>query len=233
MNLRSTLLAGATLLGLAGPAAAGDGMYIGLGAGWDGQNNVTVDQLAPPPASGQVTTNNGLIIAGSLGYKMPEFPVRLEFESGYDWHSVQSLQSGPTYSASGHSNVASELVNAVYDFPVAPGWNLSAGAGVGAGHVWFAPNFSGPGAGNGLSGNIAQVDKWGFMWQGIAGTSFELAPDADLFVEYHYRDAQAHAISFTPSGPVSSHSITENAVLAGVRFYLFPTPPMDGPPPPN
>jgi opacity protein-like surface antigen len=218
------MLGCAALCLLAEPATAGEGLYLGLGAGWDGQNNATVDQLAPPFQSGTVVTNDGLLIAGTLGYKLPEIPLRLEFESGYDWHSVNSFQgpAGAT-SASGHSNVASELVNALYDFPIAPGWNLYGGGGVGEGHVYFAPNFTSDGS------EIARTDQWGFMWQGIAGASFEIAPDAELFVDYRYRDAEAHGTAFTPSvGPVGTHALTENVVLAGVRFYMFPG--MDAPP---
>lgn len=234
MTLRSALLGCVALVALATPALAGDGFYVGLGAGWDNQNNIRVDEYAPPPATGEVSTNDGAIIAGTLGYKLPMFPIRLEFESGYDWHSIQSLQSGPTYSAAGHANVASELVNAVYDLPVAPGWNLYAGGGVGAGHVYFAPYFSGTG-GQFSGDQIAHVDHWGFMWQGIAGTSFEIAPDADLFVDYRYRDAEAHVDTYTPAfGVTGSHGITENVVMAGVRFYMFPEQQMmEGPPPPE
>jgi len=228
MKIRSMILVGAALAAFAGPAMAGDGTYLGLGAGWDSQNNVQVDEFAPPPAVGSVSTNDGVIFAGTLGYKMPGFPVRLEFESGYDFHSAGQLTSGgASYGLSGHANVASELVNALYDFPIGPGWNLYGGGGVGAGHVYFAPYFSDTGD------QIAHVDHWGFMWQGIAGASFEVAPDADIFVDYRYRDAEAREITYTPVfGPVGSHSITENVVMAGVRFYLWPaTMPMEGPPP--
>jgi opacity protein-like surface antigen len=214
---------------------AGEGFYVGLGAGWDNQNNIKLDQdlLTPasPPASGTVTTNDGALIAGTLGYKLPMMPIRLEFESGYDWHSNSQFQTnGFSAGASGHANIASELVNALYDFPVAPGWNLYGGAGVGAGHVYFAPYLTD------TNEQLAHVDHWGFMWQAIGGASFEIAPDADLFVDYRYRDAEAHATSYTPTfGPVSSHSITENVVMAGVRFYLWPVGPAmaeEAPPPP-
>ena len=228
MKLQTLIVGTTALLALCGPALAGDGIYIGLGAGWDGQNNVTVDQFLPPPASGQLTTNDGLIIAGTLGYKLPEIPIRLEFESGYDWHKISSFETGGfSYGTGGHSDVASELFNALYDIPVAPGWNIYGGGGVGLGHVWFAPYV----AAN--HDQIALTDKWGFMWQGIVGTSFEVAPDAEVFVDYRYRDADAQETTNTPAfGPVGSHNITENVVMAGVRFYMFPAPPPPFEPPP-
>jgi opacity protein-like surface antigen len=233
MTTQSMLLAGAALFALAGPAAAGDGLYVGLGVGWDNQNNIGVVQFAPPLATGQVSTNDGVTFAGTIGYKLPEFPIRLEFESGYDWHSVNNFTTGgTTYGAAGHANIASELVNAIYDFPVGPGWNIYGGAGVGAGHVYFAPYISDTAA------QIAHVDHWGFMWQAIGGVSFEVAPDAEIFVDYRYRDAEAaHQLTYTPVfGPVGAHDITENVVMAGVRFYMFPAevaaPPAYAPPPP-
>jgi opacity protein-like surface antigen len=201
-------------------------LYVGLGAGWDGQNNVTVDQLLPPPATGQITTNDGLLIAGSIGYKFPEIPIRLEFESGYDWHKISHFETGgASFDAGGHANVASELFNATYDFPVGPGWNIYGGGGVGFGHTWFAPFVAATGE------QIALTDKWGFMWQGIVGTSFAIAPDAEVFVDYRYRDATATATTNTAAfGAVDSHSLTENVVMAGVRFYMF-SPVIVGPGP--
>jgi opacity protein-like surface antigen len=232
MTLRNAVLAGAALLALTGPATAGQGFYVGLGAGWSDQNNIRLDELSPPPATGEVSTNDGAIVAGTLGFKLPMFPVRLEFESGYNFHSVSQFESGGVAAgASGHANIASELVNAIYDFPVAPGWNIYGGAGAGAGHVYFAPNLTDNGA------QLAHVDHWGFMWQAIGGVSFEIAPDVDLFLDYRYRDAEANLVTFTPLfGPVGSNHITENVVMAGARFYLFPpefpAPPEYGPPPP-
>lgn len=218
MKTKVIALAGLFSLLAAVPAVAGEGLYIGLGAGFDSQNNITLDQLAPPPATGQISTNDGAVIAGTLGFKLPEFPLRLEFESGYDWHSVSSFQTGGiTYSASGHSNIASELFNAIYDIPVAPQWNISVGGGLGPGHVYFAPNLSSTGE------QIGYIDHWALMWQLIGGVSWEVAPDADIFVDYRYRDARARGIAFTSSfGPVDSGPTTENVVMAGVRFYMFP-----------
>jgi opacity protein-like surface antigen len=235
MTLHKTIIAGVALCTLAGPAAAGDGLYVGLGVGWNDQNNIRVDQLSPPPASGVVSTNDGAIFAGTLGYKLLEFPIRLEFESGYNWHSISQFQSGGVdYAAAGHANIASELFNAIYDFPVGPGWNIYGGAGLGLGHVYFAPYLSDTGA------QIAHTDHWDFMWQAIGGVSFEIAPDVDLFADYRYREAQASTITYTPYfGPVSSHSISENVVLAGIRFYILPPmvapeyPPYPPPPPPQ
>jgi opacity protein-like surface antigen len=218
MKTKTIALAGVFSVLATIPAVAGEGIYVGLGAGWDNQNDITVTQLAPPIATGQVSTNDGVLIAGSLGYKFPEIPIRIEFESGYDWHSVTQFQSGgTTVAANGHNNIASELFNAIYDIPIAPQWNISVGAGLGPGHVYFAPNLTSTGE------RFAGVDHWALMWQAIGGVSYELQPDIDIFVDYRYRDARARATFFSPTfGPVDSGPTTENVIMAGVRFYMFP-----------
>src|SRR5690242_5222317 len=56
MKMQGLMLGCAATLCLAAPAVAGTGLYIGLGAGWDGQNDIRVDQFLPPPATGTLTT---------------------------------------------------------------------------------------------------------------------------------------------------------------------------------
>ncbi len=232
MTLRSAALAGVALVALVARADAGEGWYLGLGAGWDNQYETKLNEFVPPPAVGFVQTHDGLILAGSVGYKMPDIPLRLEFESGFDWHSVDGFKSGGTYDAYGHSDIASELFNAVYDLPIAPAWNIELGAGAGAGHLHLGSNITHTG------NEITQLNRWGFMWQAIGGMSYEINPQVDLFVDYRYRDAQAHGTSWTPAfGPVGSHPVTENVVLAGLRWYPAvseppPPPPPPAPPPP-
>jgi len=218
MQTKTIALAGLFSILATAPAVAGDGFYVGLGVGWANQNDINLNQFSRPFGGGQVSTNDGVLVAGSLGYKLPEIPIRLEFESGYDWHSVSSIQfNGVNYSGSGHNDIASELFNAIYDIPVAPQWNISVGGGLGPGHVHLAPTISATGE------QLANVDHWALMWQVIGGVSYEVAPDADIFVDYRYRDARARDIVFAPGfGVVGSGETTENVVMAGVRFYMWP-----------
>ena len=218
MKTKAVALSGLLCVAAAAPAVAGEGFYVGLGAGWAGQSNINLSQLTPSLGGGQVTTDDGVLVAGSLGYKLPELPIRIEFESGYDFHSVSTIQfNGVSYSGSGHNDIASELFNAIYDFPVAPQWNISVGGGLGPGHVHFAPTISSTGE------ELAAVDHWSLMWQLIGGVSYEVAPDADIFLEYRYRDARARATTFAPGfGITDSGETTENVVMAGARFYMWP-----------
>jgi OmpA-OmpF porin, OOP family len=217
MTMKSIALAAILSFAAAAPACAGTGFYVGLGAGWDGQSNVSLDNLHPPLPSGEVINNDGLAIAGTLGFKFPVIPVRIEFESGYDWHTVSSIDFGSmSFSGTGHDNIASELVNVIYDFPVGLGWNLYGGGGVGEGHVHFVPTIAATGE------QLANIDHWALMWQGIAGVSFEWAPDAEFFLDYRYRDARARGTLSTSFGPLDAGPTTENVVMAGFRFYMMP-----------
>ncbi len=185
--------------------------YVGLGGGWDGQNSISLSDSFGN--TGKVSTNDGALLAGSLGYRFPAMPLRLEVEGGYTWHSLGqiTINGSPATSASGHVNLGHVLFNAIYDVPIAPQWaiSLGAGAGVGFGDYSMTAPFSG-----GLS-------KTGFMWQGIGGITYKWSPNLDLFVDYRYRDAQTGGDTPIAGGNVVHlHGITENAILAGFRWYM-------------
>jgi opacity protein-like surface antigen len=189
------------------------GWYLGLGAGWSSLNNTNFsDSLGN---SGTVNSNDGILAVGSLGYKFPAWPLRVELEGGYDWHSLSGIDvDGASVSASGHANLGDALVNAVYDIPIAPRWAISVGAGAGA-------------AFTDLSGTTPDLtisrSKTRFMWQGIGGLAYSVGPNTDLFVDYHYRDAMTSGSYETVGADiVHVHNTTENAVIAGVRWYLTP-----------
>lgn len=201
------------------PPALMGGWYIGLGGGWDGQSDIKFsDSLGN---FGTFKTNDNALLAGTIGYRLPGSPFRLELEGGYDWHDINQIDfsagsfGGPVTMASGHANLGDVLVNAIYDFPVAPRWALSVGAGAGAGFSDVALNS--PVAGS--------AGRTGFMWQGIAGVTYKFAPNMDLFMDYHYRDAMTGGNATLSSGDiVHVGGVRENAVLAGLRWYLWSPP---------
>jgi len=226
MNIRLTVLAGVASCMLAPPAFAGDGWYLGLGAGWDGRNDV---QVSDPLGSGTLSTNDNALVIGSIGYKFPELPFRLETEGGYDWHNLRQFDfNGVSIPASGHSNLGSAFLNAIYDIPIADRWAISLGAGAGASFADTAVN----------SPIVTTSADTHFMWQGIGGISYEVNPQIDLFVDYRYRDDMASRDITLPGGGVAHvGNVTENAVIAGLRWYVWAPPPPQlevaaSPPPP-
>ncbi len=192
------------------PAYIPGGWYLGLGGGWDNRNNTQInDSLGN---NGHLETNDNAIALGSFGYRLPQLPLRLEFEGGYTWHDINGfVENGTGFPAKGHANLGHALFNAVYDLPIAPRWALSVGAGAGAGFADYSTNV--------IAGSL---NKNGFMWQGIGGISYHLAPNIDLFTDYRYRDAQTGTSVNVAGDNVRIHGITENAVVAGFRWYLEP-----------
>jgi opacity protein-like surface antigen len=188
------------------------GWYLGLGAGWSGMNNINFSDAHGN--SGDASTNDSALVIGSIGYRFPASPFRLELEGGYDWHRLNQIDfDGVSHAGSGRANLGSALVNAIYDFPIAPRWAISVGAGAGAGFTDFS------------TGAPAEVNstKTDFMWQGIAGISYSLAPNTDLFVDYRYRDAIPSGAVTTADGDIIHlRHISENVALAGVRWYVTP-----------
>jgi outer membrane protein OmpA-like peptidoglycan-associated protein len=79
------------------------------------------------------------------------------------------------------------------------------------------------------------------MWQAIGGIAYDVSYNVDLFAEYHYRDLRNGPND--PAVPYAAHNLTENAVMAGFRWYPQsapeavayqpppPPPPMPPPPP--
>jgi len=83
--------------------------------------------------------------------------------------------------------------------------------------VYFAPNFSDTGS------EIARVDHLGIHVGGIGGTSFEIAPDADLFLDYRYRHVNARSKASRRRSARWRHMTSpKTLVMAGVRFYMVP-----------
>ena len=75
MKLTCVALAGASLLAFATPAAAGDGWYLGLGAGWSKPRDVS--DKSPGGAIGKLEYDN---------------TARYDFAAGYKWASGLRLE---------------------------------------------------------------------------------------------------------------------------------------------
>jgi opacity protein-like surface antigen len=198
---------------MAPPAYVPGGWYLGAAGGWDMQNSIKWDDALG--AYGEVKTNDNALALGSIGYRFPASPFRLEVEGGYSWHDIDTISDqslGIVAQGSGHVNLGHVLANAIYDFPIAPRWAISIGAGAGMGFADYTVNAP-------ITGSLS---KTGFMWQGIGGLTFNMAPNLDLFSEYRYRNAQTGTSVALPGDSLHVHGITENAVIAGLRWYLSP-----------
>src|ERR1700680_124065 len=86
MKLRTIALAGASLIAFATPAAAADGWYLGLGAGWSKMSELTYQQTTP---GGKINFDNAARFDVAAGYKWAS-GLRLELEDGYASYDVTS-----------------------------------------------------------------------------------------------------------------------------------------------
>ena len=115
MRMRGILLAGiaSTLLAAPpSPAFAVEAWYLALGAGWDHLQDPTVTGAG---IDGKLNAKDSAIISASVGYKFSA-PFRIEFEDAWDRHSTGDFTSGATtLASSGHAEVRSAMVNALYD----------------------------------------------------------------------------------------------------------------------
>jgi len=188
------------------------GWYLGAAGGWDGQNDSRLTDSFGD--LGTFKTDSGGLALGAIGYKFFGSPIRAEVEGGYTWHSVNGFElDGVSFPAGGHMNLGHVLVNGLYDIPVDDVWTISLGAGIGAGFENFHTNNPA------LSGKFSQS---GFMWQAIGDVSYKVAPNMDMFVDYRYRDAViSNTQPLIGGGSVTVYGPSENAVVAGLRWYLW------------
>jgi outer membrane protein OmpA-like peptidoglycan-associated protein len=232
MKLRYLALSGAALLAFVSPALAGQGWYIGLGAGWDTLNNTNITGTF---VNGKINSNDSALVIGSLGYKWHNW--RFEVEPGWTSHNIKSvdLSGGGSDPMDGHARLYSALANVLYDIPLTPRWKLSLGAGAGVGNDRYDVRFPGGAA-------LATGSDRGFMWQAIGGFTYKVSPVVDLYVDYRYRDSDARpTTNFIPVGFERVHNSADQAVLVGFRWYPWraaeaapppPPPPLPPPPPP-
>jgi len=137
------------------------------------------------------------VFAGTLGFRCPNFRSGSNSSPGYDWHSVSNVQSGGAqFGATGHATLPPSGECGVR-FSHRAGLEISTAARAWAKDMCISRPTSRTRAVR------SPVSIIGIHVGGIGGTSFEIAPDADLFLDYRYRHVNASVESFSPSlGPV-------------------------------
>src|SRR5689334_715708 len=83
MKLRVLALAGVALAGMTTAASAGEGWYLGLGAGWNHLEKFKTNHVAPLPSNSfEFTSRDGYLATVTAGYKF-DSGMRVEEEFGY------------------------------------------------------------------------------------------------------------------------------------------------------
>lgn len=229
MRLRTLIRAGAacalasSAAATASPASAAEGFYVGMGAGWDLLKAPQIRGVGP---NGTIRNKSAVIVSGALGYKFPHFPVRLEVEGTWSNHEAKSfLQKGTLYPITGHLEERALLFNALYDMKITPRLRMSlgGGAGIGTDRISFDNPFG--------AGEFQTGKRMGFMWQAIGGLAYTVTPSIDVYAEYRYRDLN-NGSDHPAIAPYSRHHLTENVVMAGLRWSPWAGPEKVAAPPP-
>jgi outer membrane protein OmpA-like peptidoglycan-associated protein len=209
----------ALIVGVGGEASAVDqGFYLGIGAGV----NLTEDvDLEGGAIDTDAATDLGWAAAGSFGYAYGN-GIRTELEFGYRSNDVDDLSG--VAGGSGDVDAISIMVNALYDFHNSTRFTPYVGGGIG----WTNLDFSGvaPVGGSTLSDNGDDIG-----YQGIAGLSYAIAEQVDLFGEYRYAGTFSDIDVTTNAGAGLDAGYAAHTFLIGLRFSLTPPPPPPAPEP--
>ena len=139
MKIRSLLLA-ATVLALPAVAMASEpvnGVYVGLGAGFDLLNtvngqNFTIGGFSANVPRANLSSNGGWLVLGSVGYGFGN-GLRVELEGNYRQNQVH-VGSSDLIAGGGTYQQYGGMVNALYDFNNLVPWVVPY-AGIGFGYI--------------------------------------------------------------------------------------------------
>jgi OOP family OmpA-OmpF porin len=245
MRVRGALLA-ATVLASPWVAKAQpfDGVYIGVGAGYNYRQGV---DIRPSPAldTPALTLNgsNGYAALGSLGYGFGN-GIRIELEG--NWRDTQARKitgtAFPTTSGGQVQNYGA-MFNALFDMDIGFPW-LYPYLGLGAGYGWTNLNKV-YASGADFPFLLRTNDTEGnFAWQVIAGLSFPVpnVPGLSLTAEYRFFSIlgppafRGSAVYGAPTlrigqGNLDLRNQYDSSVLLGVRYAFNVTPPAPPPAP--
>lgn len=209
------------------PALAADqpaGFYVGVGIG---AVQPLDSDISGTGISADVEYDPGMAAIGNLGYYYGN-GFRTELELGHSWADVDS--------PSGDANVLDTMLNGYYDFRSDSKFTPYLGIGVGAARVSF----------DGIApvGTTSLDDSaWTFAYQGIAGVSYAVNNQWDVFGDYRYFGTLDSEVK-TASGRDVDAEYSDHRLMIGIRFNFgaprpavqqvqapAPAAPMPAPPP--
>jgi OOP family OmpA-OmpF porin len=240
MKLRSALLAATLLTPLAAMAQPVDGLYVGLGAGYNYLQELKVHQSVAgvPVGSGKLEGNGGFIGSASIGYGLGN-GFRLEVQGDYRQDHQRLKNSFPAQGGDSDTQSYGGYLNALYDFDL--GAPIFPYIGVGAGYRWTQLH--------GFSAYVPGVDQYtgdnqskgGFSAQGIAGVAFPIPgmPGLSLTAEYRFTGVFSKetfhdsvttvGVPGSVPGTLKANDQYNHSILVGLRYAFNVAPP---PPPP-
>jgi opacity protein-like surface antigen len=226
MDARKGLITGLFLLGaapaLAQPASPDSwpsGTYVALRGSYAFTGNATTTYAPTTPMTqlrGSYASGGGGSIA--LGAYLP-LNLRLEVEGLYRFQPLSRFAiNGLGTPASGHTQIATPMVNLLWDIPMPSDSPIEPFVGMGAGAAYVETDASG-------GGNIyMHQDRWDPAISFIAGMALPLDDYSRLTAMYRW--IQVHdaghncAVSGTVQGVCLSNSVNSSAVDLGYELDL-------------
>jgi OOP family OmpA-OmpF porin len=221
MRFRSLSLA-VPLLAL--PLAAGaqpfQGLYVGVGAGYNLPVGIgATTNLVVPSTSTNLTTTGGFVGLASVGYGLGN-GMRFEIEGNYRQGNVDGATGPLVTGANGRLRTYAAMANALFDMDVGLPW-LYPYIGGGLGYAWT--NFgnvmlSGPAAPLGATVNSTQGS---FAFQAIGGLSFPMpgVPGLSLTTEYRFFGVPGDETFAIPTGnEIRLRGQYNHSFLFGVHY---------------
>jgi outer membrane protein OmpA-like peptidoglycan-associated protein len=248
MKLRVALIAASILtVPFVARAQPVDGLYVGLGAGYNYLQDTNVKSVVSPtgpisiPSGAKVTGNGGFAGLVNVGYGFGN-GFRVELEGNFrqdDMNFRPKTFNGVGINGGGNFQTYGGFVNALFDFDVGAGW-VYPYVGVGVGYEGVNISHGKAYADGTTDGVYLKNDTKGVgAAQGIVGASFPIddAPGLSLTAEYRFIGAfsqPSYGGTLQPSGtPVSTKFDNQytHEVMLGLR-YAFGVAPEVPPPAP-
>ena len=214
MSSRKSLAVAALVLGLPTAAMADpEGYYVSLGGMWNILNDSDISGTGVTNTT--VDFDHGWGGAIALGYRFP-VGLRPEFELNYRTNDVDSLSSG---TGSGDASSFAFMANLLYDFQNSTGFTPYIGGGFGVAHI-MADGVER------VSNSRLDDSEWTPVVQAIAGVSYNVNNNLQVFADYRYYHAFDPGFTLDNNRSVDA-DYNGHSVMLGLRWSFGvpkPTP---------
>ena len=194
-----------------------DGFYLGAGAGLSFSGNSDIDGTGINTSADLDETGS---FSGMFGHAYAN-GLRAELEFGYRNSDVDGLTGAAN--PQGDIGALHLMVNGYYDWQNSTAFTPYLGAGIGAARV----DFDGV---NPVGGSTLDDSGTVFAYQGIAGVSYTLSDQFDLFADYRYMGALESDLK-TNAGTIVDADFEDHRIMVGLRFFFGGKQPMPKPEP--
>lgn len=163
--------------------------------------------------------DHGYVVSGALG-KAFDNNWRAEGEISFSKSDVDSTGGA---SGRGDTSAVGLMFNGYYDFRSDSLWTPYVGAGLGPVSVSY--NNVSP-----VGGSVLDDNDWGIGYQAIAGVSYKMSDQANLYSEYRYVGSSRIDLA-TDAGASVEGDWSEHRIMVGLRWSFSKPKPVPTPTP--